>query len=488
MSGPGRLLAWAYPSGPIDLLLRAAVLDNERQARTAWRQWADVHELNNVDFSTLRLLAAVGPRLEVLDPTHAARNRIVGIQRVLWSQSQLALREVQPALEILRQANIERMLLKGTARVARDAAAAKARFVNDVDLLVRPPDFSRAFDLLLDAGWRSTAAGSAQFQRATLATAHGVNLIRGDLADLDLHRTALHDSHQSLAEDVALWARSEPASLVGCPVRVPSATDTVVVALAHGGLGGHSTSDWLLDIVDAIRSGSVDWQLLGDIVQKRRLELAAAVSLSYVAQRLQCPVPADVLNRIVQRSKRRPLAWLTGMLFARPKNTLGRPARFARAVAKLFRLPGTPCVGQAKSPGTLRRARPLWRGAEGVMTTPVYRVTIAPGDRQADGSWSGRVETTISVAAPPDKRRIEFELNTGGRHIARLRHRKLAAGPRNLSLRFTVPVQLGPYDRELTLEAVPLRGLRANAAQKLLDRYGPLPFRVLQLKCQRRAA
>jgi len=85
-------------------------------------------------------------------------------------------------------------------------------------------------------------------------------------------------------------------------------------------------------------------------------------------------------------------------------------------------------------------------------------------------------------------RRIEFELNTAQRHVARVKHRKWTRRGRSLQLRFQVPVSLQSDEPELTLEAVPGRGLRANAPPALVDRYGELPFQVVQLRCRRRAS
>jgi hypothetical protein len=208
MTGRSRrneIFAWAWPTGSIDQLLRAAAHVDEQEAQAAWRQWIRENDLDLVCFNEMRLLATVAPRLDRLDPKQPERNRIVGIARSLWSRSQVVLREVQPAIESLRHANIEMMVLKGAGRAARDHSALKSRFVNDVDVLVRPHEFRRAFDLLDAAGWRSTAAGSALYHRTLLDRVHGLNLIRGDLGDLDLHRSAIHHPHQSLVDDEQMW-------------------------------------------------------------------------------------------------------------------------------------------------------------------------------------------------------------------------------------------------------------------------------------------
>ncbi len=482
-----RIFAWAWPTGAIDQLLRAAAHVDQNQAQAAWRQWTHGRDLDDVGFNEMRLLAAVSPRLDRLDPTQPERNRIVGIARSLWSRSQMVLREVQPAIESLRQANIEVMALKGAGRVARNPFALKFRFVNDVDVLVRPHDFRRAFNLLDAAGWRSTAAGSANFHRTLLDRVHGLNLIRGDLGDLDLHRSAIHHPHQSLRDDELMWARAGVGAIAQCPVRVLSSTDTMIVALAHGGCGGHRTSDWLLDIVDAIDGGGIDWELVQDAIGRRQLEVPAAVTWTYLAERLQRPVPSDVIDWVVKRAKRKPLDLTVGLFLSRPKNDFSPPLKAARAFAKMWRLRGKNGESNSSSARITRRAWRLLVNPSAALAPLEYKTPIRPPDREPGSSWQGLVEATITLPTPHGARRIEFELNVGNRHVARVKHRKWIARGKKLTLRFRVDVELFSGEGELILEAAPGRGLRPNASDKLSKRYSRLPFSLIDIRCQRSA-
>jgi Uncharacterised nucleotidyltransferase len=483
------VFCWAWPKNSIDHLLQAAAHADDDAARAAWRQWAHGRDLDDVRFNEMRLLAAVAPRLNRLDPAHGARSRIVGIERMLWSRSQVVLRDIQPALELLRQEHIDMMVLKGAARAAREASALKLRFVNDVDILVAPHDFRRAFDLLDAAGWRSTATGTSHFQRAQLDRVHGVNLIQGNFADLDIHRSAFHEPHMSLEEDSWMWDRSQAGSLAECPVRVPSATDTVILALAHGGPSGHRTSDWLLDMVAAVNSGGVDWKLWQEIIERRHLEASAAVSLTYLADKLGCPIPGDTLEWTVGRARRAPVALATGLLLSRPKDSLSPPLKLARLVTKAWRTRREQRKSRgAESAGVTRRARPRWGAAVGDPAPAVHQTTIRPPDRQPDGRWQGIVDVTLALPTLKRARRIEFELHTEQRHVARVTYRKLTAHARRLTLHFRAPVTLEPEERELLLEAAPGRGLRPNAPRNLADRYAPVPFSVVDIRCRRQSA
>jgi hypothetical protein len=482
------IFAWAWPHEPIDRLLQAAAHAQDDAARQAWRRWAHGKDLDDVQHNEMRLLAAVAPRLAKLDPTHEERNRIVGIERMLWSRSLVLLRHMQPAFESLHQAGIEIMILKGAARVARDPKALRLRFVNDVDILVRPADFRAAFDLLDAAGWRGTGTGTANFHRAQLDYLHGVNLIHGEIADLDLHRSAFHEPHLSLDDDAQMWDRSTQGALAGCPARVPSATDTIVMAVAHGGEGGHRTSDWLLDIIDAVGSGTVDWDLLQGILERRRLLVPAAVSLTYLADQLQCPIPSDALESIVSQARRSRISLALGLLLSHPKDSFSTPMKLARITAKAWHTRNRNKVPAAEPVGVTRRARIVWSAASAEPTAEIYHTTIRVPDRGAGDAWQGVVEAIITLPELKRARRIEFELSAGPRHVARVKYRKWTSRSRRVTLRFRAPVELAAGEDELRLEAAPGRGLRTTAPAKLAERYGPVPFRVVAIRCHRAAA
>ena len=489
------LFAWAFPTGSVDQLLQVAATPCEDSARHVWQQWLQANQLDAVGFCEMRLLAHIVPRLERIAPSSAEHKRLVQSTRLLWAQSHAAIAEIRPALQILHREGIEMMAFKGAARLVQDPRAIKTRVLNDFDLLVRPNQFERAFDLLTEAGWRATLTGSTLYHRAILRQLHGLNLIRGRFGDLDLHRSAFHAPYGNLDQDARIWQRAQPGRLGELRISIPCPTDAVVIALAHGGLDGHTTSDWLLDIVHAIQGRQVDWELLVDLVDERQLEVAAAVAFSYIARRLHIPVPQRVLQHVSHRAHSRIPRLLNGLLSAHPKESLNPPFRLARGIAKLWRLHGPQRHIKAEKCSTAGTTttgtcwgRACWNHRPGEWGEPATSMTIAT-DVAADGStWTGAIDLTVVLEAPATARRIEFEINTPTRHLVRLRYRKLGKSARTMAVRFRTPeLTLGPDDTELRLQAVPGRGLRSESASPLqIDRYAPLPFRLVS--CQFRGA
>jgi hypothetical protein len=65
--------------------------------------------------------------------------------------------------------------------------------------------------------------------------------------------------------------------------------------------------------------------------------------------------------------------------------------------------------------------------------------------------------------------------------LARLRSIVLKGGPREKILRFRVPVVLEPQDISISLVAAPSRSFNDPVSQHLMDKYGPVPFRLIHL-------
>lgn len=480
----GRVLRSAWPSRSIDRLLRAAMLKDEIAAAVAWRDFEAAADFDHLTAGEMRLIGLASRRLAALAPNSPMRARIGGIERANWSQSQMVVGEAGSGLRALSAASIDMLVIKGAGRLAAGGTAARGRVVNDVDVVVRSDDLKRAFDLLTADGWLPAGSGTVVYHASQLAGAVGINLVRGRFGNIDLHRTPFHPPYESLADDAEIWHRSIAGTIAYTPVRVPSATDAVAIALAHGALDAHKSSDWLVDIAAAIDSG-VDWDLLQTIVNRRGLHTAAAVALGYVRERLQRPVPDTVLASLEKGAVRRPVALLAALAETRPKTDRIGFFWLARAVAKQNRLLRT---YKKRFSGKRRHVvlpSLLAGSSEAASDAKVLEEPLVLPDRAPGEAWRGNLDITVSVDLPPASRRVDFELNSQSRHHARLRAIVLNRGRRERLFRFNVPVELTPEDTTPVLTAAASRRFNANAPQAMIDRYGATPFRVVRLRTKK---
>jgi len=476
------LIRSAWPQGSLDSLLRAVVLADRAGAADAWRAFEANADFDRLNWGEFRLISLAARRLAELAPDSPMRPRIAGIERSIWSRSQLAIGETATGLRELGAASVAILVVKGAARAAMGGAAARGRIVNDIDVVVRPPDMERAFDILIEDGWIPSASGSPLYHRSRLAGLTGVNLVRGEFGNIDLHRTPFKTPFDSLPDDAPIWDRSQPGRLGYAQVRVPAPLDTLTIAVAHGSLDAHRNSDWLADIAMAVDAG-VDWAEFEEIAARRRLSTAAAIALGYVRERLERDIPSATLARLEAVAGRNPLRLVAAIAEARPKSTRFGLFSLPRALAKQSRLLRVYRRANRKS-----RIVIAWPFVSAPNAAPAaeagLRHEIALTGRIAGQPWSGRVDIRILVELPPAARRVEFELNTPQRHLMRLRAVTRNAGRRLKILRFRTGVALEGGDTALVLEAVPARSFNSSAPKDKVERYAATPFRPVAIEAR----
>ena len=468
---------WAWPSASLDQLLKAVLLPNDEAADRLALGWLDSHDINDASFAEHRLLAALAERHGKRLAAHPAYPRMAGLQKMLWSRSRLAYREARPVLAALSGAGCPVMLLKGASRIALDAGAQRGRASHDIDILVRPENMAGALDLLLASGWTASTGAGPLYLKSRIAAFRALNFFKGFHGDLDLHQSAYHPSQASPEDDEDLWRRAEKAELSGVELLVPSPADRIALAIGHSGLDAHAHSDWLVDIDWNIRRGDVDWSILLGILGARRLFVPAAVCLSYLGREIGAPVPEDVLAEIIAGADRMGPLGRASILEAKPRGDFGFLSRLARGVVKQLRL----------SRGRLPRRNAkeaIWRGrakrvAPGAQRPVLSTVCTLPVPPEVVRNEALPVEIGIRVVVPDQRRRLEFELSTETRHIARLTCRKLDRSSGLREVRFSGPASFDPAEEKLVLEARPSRHFRSWEKAEDVARYGLVPFAVV---------
>jgi len=471
---------WAWPSGSLDQLLKAIMQADDEDALRLAQQWLGEHDIDHTSFAEQRLLAALAERHGRRLASHPAYPRLAGLQKMLWSRSRLTYREARPILAALSDAGSPAMLLKGASRVAVDAAAQRGRVSHDIDILVRQQDMARTIDLLVAAGWKASTGVGPLYLKSRTQSLRALNFYKGAHGDLDVHRSAYHPAQASPDDDEALWFRAVDARLEGVGVLVPSPADRIALAIGHSSLDAHAHSDWMVDIDHTVRRGDVDWSVLADILRARRLFVPAAVCLSYLGRQIGTPVPETALAEIVGRADRSGLASRASILETKPRGDFGLVAGLSRGALKQIRL----------LRHRLRERRPadiVWRprvrrvnasgSASAPQTVAVFRVPGEIGRRQAVS-----VEITIRLIVPARRRRVEFELATQSRHLARLRYRKLGGVGSAQDLCFRGSIELDVGEEKLTLEARPSRHFRSWDNPEDVARYGIVPFTIVDVR------
>ncbi len=466
-------LSWAWPSGSRERLIIAAAHADEARAADAFMEWLAATDLDSCAFAELRLLVRIAGRFPETRLQVAERARLSGIVRHLWTRSRLALDGAAPALRALRAAGVDVLVLKGMASVALDTRNLKGRIAHDIDILVQPADVVPALAILDGACWHSTRGESGLLLRQRGAAFRSVNLVKPPFGDIDLHTRAYLTVSRDSPPETGLWTRASRTTLLGADVLVPSPTDRLVNAIAHGVLDAHRHSDWLVDCAQLIAMGAIDWPLVATLAGDLGVPAQATLALCYLREALDQPVPEATLRRLWERTRSSPHDYYKALLLGHPRHAhslLGRAGRRlfkARHRAQVEAAtgeagPGAPCVKMRR----IGRAAPFPEAAPALR----HRLAVPRGAR--------RCSLVVGLEGGGPARRYVFEVNTGERHLAQLRY-KDRPGRERLCLGAEIALPADISSDDIWIEARQSGPLPALHSAEEQARLGPHPFRLL---------
>ena len=469
--------AWSWPEGGRLLLLYAALNPDAAMARQALTDWLAQNDLNDAAFPEHRLFAAITTRFGRTLEGMAEYPRLVGLHRLHWTQSRLAVAANLPPLQAFVDAGLKVVLLKGAARIALDPSEQKSRTAFDLDLLLPDGDFEAAVEVLTSQGWQSSRGESALGLRARVSSVRARNFKKGRFGDIDLHRCAYQYVHANENADAQLLTDAQPATYYDVPVFVPSVEERLVMAMGHGAWDGHHHSDWLVDIASVLEREVVDWDKLHKIAAGRHLGGAVAIALSFLSQELNLPIQREVLKRFGAHKPRARLRDIPALLLARDTDTLsGMQRRMRGIVHQMYRLrrSGRNTSHDTKLVRTRTRASALPNDG-----SKTFAHVIEQSAPPCAGRWV--VTAKLLVKTPDLRRRIELELNGPDRNLCHIQvmHLRKQAGTHLISV--STHLELTEADFPVTLASLPSKFVGAEQGSMERVKYDRLPFSVLSV-------
>ena len=283
---PGREETW---------LLRA-ILRRDASAGEAWEAFtsriSDVPSLFRTDTGGRKRL---GPLLmaSIRENGLPADPSLLTVLRTAYLREELRLdafrRIAREAFQVLREAQIPFVVLKGAALAETVYPEGCFRHSHDIDLLLKPEDMEGAARALLDTGLA---------HEADLPGNRGV-LLRHKTETPIVLLNQLYRQPFYQSDSPGLWARSREMELKPYgPVRVLSPADNLVHALTHASYcASRSNLLWAIDAWMLLHAPDpMDWDTFGKSVAATRSEIPAYVMLQYLGEELGAHIPGEVLG------------------------------------------------------------------------------------------------------------------------------------------------------------------------------------------------
>jgi hypothetical protein len=291
-------LSLILPSPEQTWLLRALLLSGE-PARQAWGlcqgRTRDLRRTIKKDRGGIKTLAPLLHRA-------LQRNMVDADEALLTSLRAASLREelrnrsyrriVQSVLSALSTGGIPHIVVEEAALADTVYDDPALRHCHRIDLLVSDGEMLRAAGLLPSAGF-APPAGDRDPAPDHLAFRHESGLA------LELHRRLSRNRYYTVPSG-ELWARSQTAAIAGLPTRVLSPADNLLhVCLLASTSGSREPLVWVADAWHLItRYPDLEWDVLLDCATRNRLALPVSITLGYLAEALDAPIPATVVDHL----------------------------------------------------------------------------------------------------------------------------------------------------------------------------------------------
>jgi hypothetical protein len=289
-------LSSVFPT-PEETSLLTACLATGEAAKQAWADWrlraSELKELLRGEGADVRRLAPLlleGLRREQ-DPIEKP---LLTVLRMAYHREELRSKEyrhiARTVLDYLAEAGIPLIVFRGAALGETVYGNPVLRHSHDLNLLLPPADQEKAVRVLVARGFMPVGGAPAP---------DAVTLQHRSLLPILVHNQLFRVSYCHLSW-TELWERSIDGVVADRPVRLLSPEDTLLHTCSQATLRpGRLPLVWACDALLILRHyPELDWTVFLGGAQRSRTQLPAYIALRYLAESLQCVIPAPVLERL----------------------------------------------------------------------------------------------------------------------------------------------------------------------------------------------
>jgi Uncharacterised nucleotidyltransferase len=297
---PGFLHVFAglLPTPEETLLLRACLWPGE-SGREAWKAWQDrvgdpIPLLRDGTESLKGLLplifAATRGHDVVVEATLQTCLHIAALREELRTSAYRKI--LTQVLTGYATQRIPAIVFRGAALADTVYASPSLRHCGSIDVLINGPGSSAAVTSLLSLGFSQLGEVDGR-EWKEVALKHDSGL------PLHLHLALFQDTYYSVSFD-DLWMQSQIQAIAGVPVRVLSPTETLLQVCGEAFFSRSRESLlWVFDSWFTIHKyPDVDWERLFAAVRRSHLELPLSVTIGYLVEQLDAPIPASFVERL----------------------------------------------------------------------------------------------------------------------------------------------------------------------------------------------
>ena len=319
-------LSVVLPTADETRLLRACLSSGEA-AQQAWAEWSDINHgslSDNKSIGKVRPLVFNALRSHSLEMDRETQTFLRSAYLKEELRSNIFRRIFRDVLLSLANVGIPTIVLKGTALAETVYDSPELRHCHDIDLLIREQDLSRATELLRPLGFR-------KLNQRDEPDSEDSKMEHDSGLPLELHSRLFQVLYYTvpLAE---MWERSEKRVVAGVETQILSPADNLLHVCGHAFFSAKRESlRWVCDawfIMD--RHRDLNWDLVLNCALRSHLALPLAVTLGYLAEHLNAPIPATFLKSLCAAAAKTDVIEKDLALFGARTACQDGPIRFLR--------------------------------------------------------------------------------------------------------------------------------------------------------------
>ena len=297
---PSRGGCWPTPQQ--ELLLQAALLqgENSLNAWHSWKKTTDI-EVDKLEFSSFRLLPQVYRNLcnQGLNGDLLIE-KLKGIYRLHWYKNQRLFHHLAFLLGSFHAVGIKTMILKGVALSLQYYRDYGLCGMEDFDVLVPTRKVLEAIALLKGLGWTTRGIALEDLTEDYRFVRHSQPFKDTSDCELDLHWHLLPGRPAADADD-DFWGGAIEIKINNVSTYALNHTDQLLHVCIHGSVWNDVPHlRWVADAMTILKvvESEIDWARFLVQAQKRRLTIPLKETLSYLREKFDAPVSAEVLKAL----------------------------------------------------------------------------------------------------------------------------------------------------------------------------------------------
>jgi hypothetical protein len=255
-----------------------------------WVSFVDAAQFHGLTALAHRFLQAAGPVVPPFVADALAAGYRDSARRALLLAAWLC-----DVVSRLDAAAIPAIVLKGPPLAQKLYSDPALRPSFDLDILVRPSDVGRTFDLLAVDGY-APPPHLARFSDRVLLRLDGEVVVQHPhRTPIDLHWAIAPADYPFQIDPGLFWRCREQVEIAGRPVPALTSECLLLYLAAHGAKHGWARLLWLSDIA-RLSGSSLDWQAVMRLAAEARCTRLVHVAVLLVRDLLNAPLPGDVIS------------------------------------------------------------------------------------------------------------------------------------------------------------------------------------------------